>query len=383
MTRTYDGELSNIFALQDEVATGIVGALAKLIVEVSPATLIETHRPTANVKAYELVLRGRQQFRLREEANLRRSIDLFGQAIAMDPGYVEAYGDLARAQVVLPSYSIEDEEAMFDSAMATLERGARIDPRTMSQFQDIVGFVEHSRWHWAAADAAYQRALVARPGDSNLLQWYSQFLACVGRTRESLDYAQRAKTMDVISPVVNDRLAVAYLWNDQDDLADRQFAVARELGIRVAAEPDAYLLLLLRLGRYDEARTLALTLQRMFARPSSWLDPLLAALADPRARPTAVAAVADAERERNISRRYALGAWLYLGEDERALHAVLDLMRDRAEFEEELLFSREARGLRRQEGFGEVLERLGLIEYWDATGWPDACARVDGVIRCH
>jgi TolB-like protein/DNA-binding winged helix-turn-helix (wHTH) protein/Tfp pilus assembly protein PilF len=382
MSRTYEGSLASIFALQDEVATGIVGELAKVLTEVAADAAVETPRPTQDVAAYELVLRGRQQFRVREEASVRRSIALFEQAIEQDPGYVDAYGDLARAQVVLPSYSMEDEEEMFDAAMSTLRRGAQIDPQTMSQFQDIVGFIEHSRWHWAAADTAYQRALALRPRDSNLLQWYSQFLASVGRTRASLEYAQRAKEVDVISPVVNDRLAVAYLWNDEDQLADRQFAVARELGIRVAAQPDAYLLLLLRLGRYDEARSLALTLQRMFARPSAWLDPLLAALANPSLRPAAVAAVEAAEQQRNISKRYALGAWMYLGEDERALRAVLELLPDRSEFEVELLFSREARGVRTHERFGVVLAQLGLVEYWDATSWPDACRRVDGAIRC-
>ena len=382
MSRTYEGGLANIFALQDEVATGIVGELAKVLTEVAADATVETPRPTRDVAAYELVLRGRQQFRVREEASVRRSIALFEQAIGQDPDYVDAYGDLARAQVVLPSYSMEDEEEMFDAAMSTLAAGAKIDPRTMSQFQDIVGFIEHSRWHWLAADTAYQRALALRPRDSNLLQWYSQFLASVGRTRASLEYAQRAKEVDVISPVVNDRLAVAYLWNDRTSLPTGSSAVARELGIRVAAQPDAYLLLLLRLGRYDEARSLALTLQKMFARPSAWLDPLLAALADPGLRPAAVAAVAAAEQERNISKRYALGAWMYLGEDERALRAVLELLRDRGEFEVELLFSREARGVRTHERFGEVLAQLGLVEYWDATSWPDACRRVDGAIKC-
>jgi len=383
MTRTFEGGVSDIFKLQDDVAGGIVAQLATVLTDLAADSTAETTRPTTNVAAYELVLRGRHQFRIREEANIRRSIALFEQAIALDPDYAEAYADLARAQVVLPSYSVEDEEQMFEASLATLQRGASRDPRLTDLSQDVLGYIEYARWHWAAADAAFQRALALRPRDSNLLQWYSQFLASVGRTRASLDYAQRAKEVDVVSPVVNDRLAVAYLWNDRDDLAEHQFEVTRELGIRVAAQPDAYLLLLLRQGRYDQARSLALSLQKLFARPADWLDPLLAALADPKRRPAAVEAVARAERERNISRRYALGAWLQLGEDERALRAVQELLLDPGEFEVELLFSREARGLRRHARFGDVLTRLGLVEYWDATTWPDACRRVDGAIRCN
>jgi len=383
MTRSFEGDVSDIFTLQDDVASGIVAQLATVLTDLVASSSAGSTRPTTNVAAYELVLRGRHQFRIREEANLRRSIALFEQAIALDPDYVEAYADLARAQVVLPSYSVEDEEQMFEASLATLQRGAARDPRLTALSQDVVAYIEYARWRWGAADAAFERALALRPRDSNLLQWYSQFLASVGRTRASLDYAQRAKEVDVISPVVNDRLAVAYLWNDRDDLAERQFEVTRELGIRVAAQPDAYLLLLLRQGRYEQARSLALSLQKLFARPAEWLDPLLAALADPKLRPAAVEAVARAERERNISRRYALGAWLQLGEDERALRAVQELLLDPGEFEVELLFAREARGLRSQPQFGDVLSRLGLVEYWDATTWPDACRRVDGAIRCN
>jgi hypothetical protein len=74
---------------------------------------------------------------------------------------------------------------------------------------------------------------------------------------------------------------------------------------------------------------------------------------------------------------------MQLGEDERALEAVLELLQDPREFEVELLFAREARGMRRLQRFGEVLTQLGLVDYWDATSWPDACRRVDGAIRCN
>ena len=73
---------------------------------------------------------------------------------------------------------------------------------------------------------------------------------------------------------------------------------------------------------------------------------------------------------------------MQLGEDEHALQAVFELLQDPSEFEVELLFSREARGLRRLPRFGEVLTQVGLVDYWDATTWPDACRRAGGTIRC-
>jgi hypothetical protein len=150
----------------------------------------------------------------------------------------------------------------------------------------------------------------------------------------------------------------------------------------LAAQPDAYLLLLLRRQRFDEARELAVSLQRMFVRPSDWLDPFIAHLRGEGSREAAVASLARAEQERDVSRRYAFGAWLMLGEDERALRSALELAHDPWEFAVEFIFSREARGLRQHPRFGELAAALGLDTYWDAAGWPPGCERQAAKILC-
>jgi hypothetical protein len=138
----------------------------------------------------------------------------------------------------------------------------------------------------------------------------------------------------------------------------------------------------LRRGRFDEARTLALTLQRMFARPTDWLDPFLDYLRGTGSREAAVAALDRAELERAVSRRYAFGAWMFLGEDDRAMQSALELVRDPAEFEVEFVFAREADGLRRHPRFGELARALRLDSYWDSTAWPANCRRDRGTITC-
>ena len=69
------------------------------------AAQIETAPPTKVIAAYELLLQGRYHLKRREEGPIRRSIELFEQAIALDPGFGEAYRELARAYALLPYYS--------------------------------------------------------------------------------------------------------------------------------------------------------------------------------------------------------------------------------------------------------------------------------------
>jgi TolB-like protein/DNA-binding winged helix-turn-helix (wHTH) protein/Tfp pilus assembly protein PilF len=381
-SRSFDGTLQEIFTLQDEIAMAIVSELPAALRQPAIQAISGTAAPTASVAAYELLLRGKYQLAIRDEEHIRHAIRLFRQALDTDPSYADAWTGLAKAQALLPSYSNELPDEMYETATATLAAGAQQSPQVATQGQDVTAYIAFSRWQWLEAQRRFDAALALKPGDSDLLQWYSQFLSSVGRRDESLDYALRARSLDVLSPVVNERLAVAYMWSDQDELAERQFQVSRELGMAVAAQPDAYLLLLLRRQRFDEARELAVSLQRMFARPADWLDPFVAFLRGEGSREDAVAALAQAEEERDVSRRYAFGAWMMLGEHDRALRSALELARDPIEFEVEFVFSREARGLRQHPRFGELVGTLGLDAYWDVAGWPPGCQRQAGRVLC-
>ena len=381
-SRRFDGTLQEIFTLQDEIAMAIVGELPAALRQPALQAISGTAAPTASVAAYELLLRGRYQLAIRDEEHIRHAIRLFRQALDADPSYTDAWTGLAKAQALLPSYSNELPDEMYEAATATLAAGTQQSPQVATQGQDVTAYIAFSRWEWLEAQQRFDAALALKPGDSDLLQWYSQFLSSVGRRDESLDYALRARSLDVLSPVVNERLAIAYMWSDQDEPAERQFQVSRELGIALAAQPDAYLLLLLRRQRFDEARELAVSLQRMFARPTDWLDPFIAFLRGEGPREAAVAALAQAEEAREVSRRYAFGAWMMLAEDDRALRSALELARDPIEFEVEFVFSREARGLRRHPRFGELVGALGLDAYWDVAGWPPGCRTQAGHVLC-
>ncbi|HSD75563.1 MAG TPA: winged helix-turn-helix domain-containing tetratricopeptide repeat protein [Steroidobacteraceae bacterium] len=379
----FDGELRQIFTLQDAIANAIVTQLTPRLADKRDRTEISTAPPTQVIPAYELLLRGRYNLKRRDEAPIRRSIELFQEALQLDPAFIDAYTELAGAYALLPYYSYEDQEEMFDLALATIERGAAVNPAVRDAAEGTRAFIHFGRWEWVEAEEAFRHALATHANDPNLEQWYSQLLAGVGNAPESLKHAELAKRLDVLSPVVNDRLAVAYLWVNEDERARVQFELADELGMGPTANPEAYLVLLLRQKQYPRAREILIGLQKLFARANEWIDPFLAALADPALRPAAVAAVAQATEQHSISLKYQYGVWLYLGEADRAIDAAMRLVDEPTDFDVEFLFARETAPLRRHPRFGELITRIGLDRYWDRYGWPDVCARKGHRIECH
>jgi TolB-like protein/DNA-binding winged helix-turn-helix (wHTH) protein/Tfp pilus assembly protein PilF len=381
-SETYEGRLEEIFALQDRITGAIVREMLPKLKERGALKQVAAERPTGDLQAYELFLRGRAQLRRRDEAPIRKSIELFRQAVDRDPDFAAAYVELATAYALLPYYSYELEDEMFAQARELIAMGTDRNPEVEAAAQGVLAFMSFRSWRWVDAEYSFRRALLSSPGDSNLHQWYSQFLASVRQLDGSMFHAIRAKELDPLSPVVNDRLAVAYLWTDQDDQAERQFELATELGMAPSANPEGHLVSLLRRGEYERAGKILETMQQMFGRPTEWIETFLAGLQDEAARPAAIEAIAAEGERGGISRGHLFGAWLYLGETDRAMALAFQLIRAPATFDVEFLFSREAAAFRAHPRFPELVRIIGLDKHWEEFGMPAICASEEGDSSC-
>lgn len=379
---SYDATLDEIFAVQNQIATSIVAAVTPMLKSQAAETIAANGPPTRDKSAYLLFLRARHMIKRREEEPIRHAVVLLQEAIALDPAYSAAYVELAHAYALLPYYSNESQQKMFDAARSVIasgrERGADIGDAA----EGLSAFMSFHNWDWIRAEESFQRALAHDANDPEVFQWYSQFQASLGHAGRSLEFALRAKELDALSPVVNDRLAVAYLWADQDDLAQRQFEEAVLLGLGPTANPRAYLLLLLRQHRYPEALGLMQAIQTRLGGSTDWVAAFIAARQDAGQRETAVRALVEAERTGGIKPRLLLGAWIYLGEYDRAMDLANTLVTDPANFDVEFLFARESAGFRRHPKFGALVTAIGLDRHWDVYGWPAACSRKGREVRC-
>src|SRR3989442_2242627 len=122
---TYEREMKDVFAIQDEIARAIVTALKLKLTDEPSLALVEPR--TASVEAYALYLKARYFWRRKSASGLKKGIEYFQQAIAVDPGYSLAYAALADSYIALWYYGYLPPKDVFPPAKAAADAAVRID----------------------------------------------------------------------------------------------------------------------------------------------------------------------------------------------------------------------------------------------------------------
>lgn len=372
-TQSYSRPLDAVFDLRQEIAAGVVEALqANTELPVAFEVPASSARPP-DMEAYRLYMNGRFLWKLRGEQALRESIKLFKQAAALDPLYVRARLALADSLVLLPFYSSESWDPAFDEALKILDQTELEDDWDRGEARAIRGFVAMYRWQWPEAELHFRESIRLAPDNANTYNWYSQFFSMVGRSRDSVTAAERAKELDATSPVVNNRLAVAYLWINDEVSAAEQFAYGSRLGFSNQINP-AYIIFLLRQQRFQE---LELVMDVIHSDPSTRPERLLELGAEafrPENHQRAIGLVeAEMEQGKMLALPLQMGFWILMEAMDQAFdifHRFADTPNARHLYPE-FMFSREAKKFRQDPRFRNLTRRMGLDTYWSQFGQPD------------
>jgi TolB-like protein/DNA-binding winged helix-turn-helix (wHTH) protein len=369
---TFNSQFEDVFTVQSQIAGAIVRALkVSLEADEGGPPIIDRVAPTTNMTAYRYYLQGLYHWKRRGEPAIRRSIDLFEAAIAHDPAFAQPYQALSTSYLVLPFYSRESREDAFAQAETTARKALELDP-SLGQAHAVLAFINLKRWNWAAAYHEFELAFVAAPNDPTIHQWYSEFLSYVGYIDASVTEALRARELDPVSPVINDRLGVTYLWSGEYDLAAEQFRIASELGFNRIAYDQAYILLLLHTGQIDKAINLYETILGKLGLNTDWVRPVVEATRDPTLVPGALEAVALAQAHGSLPDAMVFYAAVLLKQTDLAFETAENMLGDRS-LTVEFLFAPETEELRRDPRFPQLLANIGLDAYWDEHGWPTFC----------
>ncbi|UCC82582.1 MAG: tetratricopeptide repeat protein, partial [Gemmatimonadota bacterium] len=215
---TYDRELTDIFAIQSDVAERIAAALEATLTTDQRARIESA--PTANLEAYDLYLRGRFFLSQRGEG-IRRGLEYFQQALERDPNYARAHAGVADCYNLLGFYAYLPPSQAFpaarDAALSALEIDANLDEAHTS-----LGFVKlYYDWDARGAAAEYRRALELNPNSPQANHWYSSALHALGRSDEAIAHVERAVAIAPLSVMENAGLA----WSL---ISARRYAEARE-----------------------------------------------------------------------------------------------------------------------------------------------------------
>jgi TolB-like protein/tetratricopeptide (TPR) repeat protein len=196
-SKSFDRELKDIFALQDELAGVIVGQLRTPLFGLT-GSLPTTDRPVAptkNLAAYELSWRGRFEFNKKSPEGINRSIDLYEQAVRLDPDFALAWAQLATARSWAVYLYGADRATYLPAMQKEAARAAELAPDS-ADTQVALSEVAMANWEWKAARQASDSAVALAPSDSDVLQMAS-FVALACGDNEAVErFARRALERD-------------------------------------------------------------------------------------------------------------------------------------------------------------------------------------------
>jgi TolB-like protein/Flp pilus assembly protein TadD len=197
-SETYEREVADVFAIQEEVATRVAEALS---VRIGGRSLAQG--PPPDPRAYELYLVGRQLFALRTEASMQRAIENFEQALALAPSYAPALSGLADALTQLTVWGFDTSPAVLERAREAAQAAIRADP-TLGEAHASLGRQRFAggTWDWEGAERHLRRAIELSPGYATAHMWRAEMLMQRGRVPEGSAEIQRALELDPFSPVV-------------------------------------------------------------------------------------------------------------------------------------------------------------------------------------
>jgi TolB-like protein/predicted Zn-dependent protease len=218
-SQSYDRELSNIFTVQDEIATAIVDAL-KLKLDLGAATAGRTQ----DTAAYDHYLRGRQLGRQPTQAGLLRAVQEFEQAIAIDPGFAAAYAGIADAWVWLEDYGgIRSAEA-FPRAEQAARRALELDPESAEAHAAMAFVLDRYHRDKPAAREYFERTLRLNPNYVNAYNLYGDTLRDLGDYPRMIEVHRKAVELDPLSYFMKTRLSSKLMAVGQLEEAERIIA---------------------------------------------------------------------------------------------------------------------------------------------------------------
>jgi TolB-like protein/cytochrome c-type biogenesis protein CcmH/NrfG len=246
-SETFDREMDNIFEIQDEIAAAVVDSLKVTLLGEAPKS-----RET-DPEAYRLYLEGQYFGYQRDPASLRRAIDLFRQAVEIDPGYAPAWAELAYSYLWYTgagNMPIAEGAAQWKKA---IEMALAADPEYgWAHFVNGISLLNHDFKPEEAAQA-YLRAYELAPGNAMIVSVRGIVSILTGEFLEALDFARAAVELDPVTPELHTYVGNAHWSLLEFDQAIAAFRKALELSPEYPGNHQRIARILLQQGKPEAA----------------------------------------------------------------------------------------------------------------------------------
>ncbi|CAM5622000.1 putative protein OS=Rhodanobacter lindaniclasticus OX=75310 GN=B1991_05545 PE=4 SV=1 [Rhodanobacter lindaniclasticus] len=198
-SQSYDGDLGNIFDLQERIARAVTEHLKVVLGDAENTRLVPV--ATRSADAYADFVTAQQLVNRRVGDSLPRAIALLQQATALDPDFARAWSKLAVANAVLPQYVSGDWAASWKTSDAAARRALALDPADAEAYAAL-SYNQFSQRHYTAMAEPMRHALALAPANSAVNYWAANELAAMGRTRTAEARVDAALVDDPANPLL-------------------------------------------------------------------------------------------------------------------------------------------------------------------------------------
>jgi TolB-like protein/Tfp pilus assembly protein PilF len=370
-SETFDGDLSDVFALQERIARAITDRLKVVLEGAQQQRLVSAG--TSNAEAYALFLQATKVYNSRVD-DLSPAADALEQALKLDPAFARAQARLAAVHVVWTG-----QEAYTKQAEDAARKAIALDPKIAEPWA-VLGRSYGEQRRFLEAREAFARALELEPDDAVANYWYGVALIMQGYTREGRARLDRGLVLDPEQPNAELWRGLELSYAGDQEAAQRSVERARDLGLSFAVYGQSEVARAK--GEYRQA------IDYMSARIRRRMAECGASDAEGARTLEGMyggdaAARADAARivERCLARPaeqtqfWAVKALFYLDLPERVLAVAQPRLTNNETFLFEMLWSPFGKSTRRLPAFAEFARRTGLADVWEKYGPPDWCKR--------
>ncbi len=250
----YDRKLAEIFAVQDEVTKKIVAALKVKLTRGEQARF--GHKPTENLEAYDLFLRGVRNMHRSTQESVARARELFTKAFTLDPNYAEAYVGLGWTYILSWTFQWTQDPRTLDRALELAQKARAIDdsaPKLHKLFSKI--YLWKKQHESAIAEA--RRTIRLNPNDADGYEVLGEILVWSGQPEKAIDLVEKAMRLNP----TNTRAGVPWLLGHALMLSGKKEEAIAQFKTSIALNPNflpahAYLAFALaEAGKLEEARS--------------------------------------------------------------------------------------------------------------------------------
>jgi adenylate cyclase len=222
---TYDRELKDIFAVQDEIAAAVVRQLRVALL----GGQLPMRSAATSLEAYNLYLKARFLFDQHTEPGMAKAVEYYEAALSVDPAYADAWAGLAEAQSIRRDEGYLDFAIGADLTRAAVKRALELNPDT-AKAHFALGLVQFSHdWDWPAAKASLDRAIELDPSESKALSVAGSLAQVLGRDQAGIELCRRAVANNPIGPYERVQLGWALAQAGQLGDAEPEIRTVLEL----------------------------------------------------------------------------------------------------------------------------------------------------------